>query len=142
MPYPIPEAGLVISYDYLWHYEWNAGTQEGRKTRPCVIVLATKRTDESIIVTLAPITHQQPKIAEFGIEIPTRVKQHLGLDQEKSWIILNEVNRFMWPGYDLRSIKRHKGQYDYGFIPRRLYDQITQRIVDIAQHGQHIISRD
>ena len=38
-----PEAGLVISYAYLWHTEHQAGQEEGRKDRPTVIVLAVER---------------------------------------------------------------------------------------------------
>jgi hypothetical protein len=40
MPLPAPQRGLVISYAYLWHHEHRAGLEEGRKDRPCVIVLA------------------------------------------------------------------------------------------------------
>jgi len=40
MPLPEPEPGLVISYSYLWHYERAAGVEEGRKDRPCVILVA------------------------------------------------------------------------------------------------------
>jgi hypothetical protein len=42
MAIPTPEAGLVISYAYLWHHEHLAGQEEGRKDRPTVIVLATR----------------------------------------------------------------------------------------------------
>jgi PadR family transcriptional regulator, regulatory protein PadR len=34
MSIPNPEAGLVISYAYLWHTEHQAGQEEGRKDRP------------------------------------------------------------------------------------------------------------
>jgi hypothetical protein len=37
---PTPEPGLVIPYAYLWRHEYNRGLEEGRKTRPSVIVLA------------------------------------------------------------------------------------------------------
>ena len=40
MPIPSPEPGLVISYAYLWHYEHQAGREEGQKDCPSVIVLA------------------------------------------------------------------------------------------------------
>jgi hypothetical protein len=36
-----------------------------------------------------------------AVEIPLRVKEHLRLDSERSWVILNEVNVFTWPGFDL-----------------------------------------
>lgn len=92
---------MVISYAYLWRYEHQAGKQEGRKHRPAVIVLAIEKQDETKIVTVAPITHGEPRDLSNCVEIPQRVKQQLGLDHKKSWVILSEVNQFAWPGYDL-----------------------------------------
>jgi hypothetical protein len=40
MAVPEPQLGLVISYSYLWHHEHREGNDEGRKNRPCGIVLA------------------------------------------------------------------------------------------------------
>jgi len=45
----------------------------------------------------------EPNVA---VEIPLRVKEHLGLDSECSWVIPEEVNVFTWPGFDLRPIKK------------------------------------
>jgi hypothetical protein len=50
MPLPVPAAGLVISYDYLWHDQHVAGAQEGRKTRPCAIVVATTDNEGDTLV--------------------------------------------------------------------------------------------
>src|ERR1700730_15738065 len=100
MPIPTPEPGLVISYAYLWHYEHEAGRQEGRKDRPSVIVLAVEREDDdTTIVTVLPITHSPPADPADAVEIPTAVKRHLGLDGHRSWIVVNEGNEFVWPGY-------------------------------------------
>jgi hypothetical protein len=61
MAIPTPEAGLVISYAYLWHHEQQSGQEEGRKDRPSVIVLAVEREDDdTIVVTVLPITHSAP----------------------------------------------------------------------------------
>ncbi|MBY0355553.1 MAG: hypothetical protein K2Q12_07460 [Rickettsiales bacterium] len=65
------------------------------------------------------------------MEIPPRVKQHLGLDDDRSWAILGEVNQFVWPGYDLRPIPHKQGEMTYGFLPPRLFDQIRSGILDI-----------
>ena len=59
------------------------------------------------------------------------MKQHLGLDDDRSWVILNEVNQFNWPGYDLRAIPGKQGEMAYGFLPPRLFDQIRSGILDI-----------
>jgi len=95
MSFPTPEAGLVISYSYLWRHEHDAGAEEGRKNRPCVIILAVEKKDGNTLVTVAPITHSEPKGKNLGLEIPPRVKQHIELDHEKSRVIISEVNQFV-----------------------------------------------
>ena len=131
MAIPNPEPGLVISYAYLWRREFEAGQEEGRKNRPCVIVLSVEKHDSGTHVTVAPITHSPPSSDTQCLEIPLRVKQHLGLDDDRSWVILDEVNQFVWPGYDLRPIPGKQGEMAYGFLPPRLFDQIRSFILDI-----------
>ena len=119
MATPRPEAGLVISYAYLWHHEHLAGHEEGRKNRPAVIVLATRQPGrECIEVTVLPVTHRRPDNPDWAIEIPLPVKRHLGLDDTRSWIVIAEGNDFLWPGYDIRKIPG-ADRYDYGFLPPR-----------------------
>ncbi len=131
MAIPNPEPGLVISYAYLWRREFEAGQEEGRKNRPCVIVLSVEKHDSGTHVTVAPITHSPPSSGTPYLEIPLRVKQHLGLDDDRSWVILDEVNQFVWPGYDLRPVPGKQGEMVYGFLPPRLFDQIRSGILDI-----------
>jgi hypothetical protein len=99
--FPEPEAGLVISYSYLWKEEADRGQVEGRKDRPCAIILTIDHPGSTAQglrqVAVAPITHSPPYDPHVAIEIPLRVKQHLGLDGERSWVILDEVNVFTWP---------------------------------------------
>jgi len=84
MPIPNPEAGLVVSYAYLWHGEYQVGQEEGRKDRPSVIVLAaTRQADGATTVTVLPITHSAPTDKDSAIEIPIAVKRHLGLDDAR-----------------------------------------------------------
>jgi hypothetical protein len=126
MPIPAPEPGLVISYAYLWHFEHEAGQDEGRKDRPSVIVLAVERqADEKTEVTVLPITHTPPADPAGAVEIPAAVKRHLGLDDARSWIIVSEGNEFDWPGYDLRKIGR-ADRYDYGFLPPRFFSRVLE----------------
>jgi hypothetical protein len=102
VPIPTPEPGLVISYAYLWHHERKAGREEGRKDRPSVIVLAVERpANDTTIVLVLPITHIAPADSAAAIEIPAAVKSYLGLDDERSWIVVAKGNEFDWPGYDL-----------------------------------------
>lgn len=136
MALPDPQLGLVISYSYLWHYESEKGQDEGRKDRPCVIILAAEQADDGMMVTVVPITHAPPANAAHAHELTPRVKQHLGLDDQASWVVLNEGNRFLWPGYDLKPIRGAKGKFDYGFLPPNLFNAIRERFVAIARAGQ------
>jgi hypothetical protein len=124
MPIPTPEPGLIISYAYLWDHEAQSGQEEGRKDRPCVIALAVERQqDGETLVTVLPVTHRPPEDAAAAVEIPRAVKQHLGLDDDRSWVVVSEGDQFVWPGYDLRKI-RNTDHYDYGFLPPRFFNQI------------------
>lgn len=61
---PEPEVGLVVSYSYLWREEKERGQIEGRKDRPCAIVLAVDQSRPAVgrkQVAVAPITHSQPR---------------------------------------------------------------------------------
>ena len=41
-------------------------------------------------------------ITKRRIELPQQTKTRLGLDDERSWVIVSEANDFAWPGPDLR----------------------------------------
>jgi hypothetical protein len=134
MDIPIPEAGLVISYAYLWHREHAAGRDEGRKDRPAVIVLAVEGDARGPVVTVVPITHAAPLVPEHAFEIPLAVKRHLGLDDARSWVVVSEGNEFLWPGYDLRKVPG-TDSYQYGFIPPRFFDRIITAFVACNRAG-------
>ena len=133
MSLPVPEPGLVIPYAYLWRHEQRKGLDEGRKVRPAVVVLTVQNAAGGAPrVTVAPITHTPPAPDGEAIELPLRVKQALGLDDDRSWIILDEVNQFGWPGYDIHPVPGRKSIFAYGFIPPRLYDSVIARILTLA----------
>ncbi|WP_375402143.1 type II toxin-antitoxin system PemK/MazF family toxin [uncultured Sphingomonas sp.] len=124
---------MVIPYAYLWRHEHRKGQEEGRKVRPCVIVLALQSPKGGAPrVTVAPITHTPPAKDREAIELPLRVKQALSLDGDRSWIVLDEVNQFAWPGYDIRPVPGSKDRFAYGFIPPKLYDIVIGRILELA----------
>ena len=50
------------------------------------------------------------------MEIPLATKARLGLDDARSWIVLNEANRFIWPGPTSGlSIRRVGAQFPAAF---------------------------
>jgi hypothetical protein len=81
---PVPRPGLVVNYSYLWHSEERLGEKEGKKNRPCSIVLMTSEESGKFIVLTAAITHVPPKNPDDAVEIPLTVKQQLGLDMDRS----------------------------------------------------------
>jgi hypothetical protein len=137
MPLPKPEPGLVIAYEYLWRDEHEAGRHQGSKVRPCAIVVAVEKRAGMTEVLVAPITHLEPMPPSEGIEIPLRVKQHLGLDHERSWIIVTDLNAFVWPGYDIRPVPNSaSGEFVYGFLPPKLHTAIVRRIAALSRTAQ------
>ncbi|HLJ97971.1 MAG TPA: type II toxin-antitoxin system PemK/MazF family toxin [Gemmataceae bacterium] len=134
MPLPDPYPGLVICYAHLWYDQHRLAQEEGSKDRPCVVVLSVTSEDGDTAVTVAPITRTPPKVAGDGVEIPTATGQRLGLDGERSWVIVTEVNRFHWPGPDLRQVHSSRpGTYEYGFLSPGLFRQVRAGIVAAAK---------
>ena len=137
MPLPSPEPGLVVSYAYLWRHEHNRGREEGVKARPCVVVLASRTSADRTVVTVAPITHRPPADPARAIVLPAVVKRHLRLDDAASWIVADEVNRFLWPGPDLRAVSRREpDRFAYGFLPEDVFDRLRQSIIALHRAGQ------
>jgi hypothetical protein len=129
MALPEPAPGLVICYSYLWHKEHRTGVEEGRKNRPCAVIIARKDETGDTSVLVVPITHSKPHAARNAVELPRKVRRRLGLDDEPSWIITDEVNRFIWPGYDLRPISRDKPeQFHYGFLPIEIFSELRRAV--------------
>ena len=143
MPIPPAEPGLVISYAFLWSHEHDHGDAEGRKRRPCAVVLAIRTEAGRVTATVAPITHSPPRDADAAVEIPPRVKDHLGLDAARSWIILDELNEFVWPGVDIYPVPGGRpGQFHYGFLPPLLYEKVRKAILALDSKRKRTIRRD
>ncbi len=54
----------------------------------------------------------------------------LGLDGRRHWLRLDELNRFIWPGYDLRPLHGRPGEYAYGMLPPGLFEQLRKGVLD------------
>lgn len=91
-----------------------------------MVVLAVEETAGKQRVTVAPITHTEPADPDEAVEIPLATKRRLGLDDARSWIVVSEVDRFVWPGPDLRPIA--PGTFDYGVLPPGLFRHLLQRM--------------
>jgi hypothetical protein len=127
--YPPPLPGLVIRYSFLWSHEAKAGASEGRKDRPCAIVVAVPRNQHGDIrVVVVPVTHTAPADPETSLALPQAVRTALGLDPDPSWVRLDELNVFSWPGYDLRVISG-TDRIDYGPLPKPLFERIRRGVL-------------
>lgn len=132
MAIPEPSPGLVVRYDYLWSREAAAGRMQG-KDRPACLVAASDSTAKPRFVVLLPITHSAPIGDTVGIEIPAKVRQAIGLDDEPSWVVISEYNVDEWPNAGLSPIPGNPDAYAYGFIPPGLFAVIRARLVELAR---------
>jgi hypothetical protein len=132
MAFPEPKPGLVVRYDYLWSREAAQGRDQG-KDRPTCLLAATDRLTRPRHVVLLPITHTPPDDDTVGIEIPTKVKQALGLDDAPSWVVVSEHNIDEWPNAGLSPLPGKPGVFSYGFIPPGLFQRIKASFLDLAR---------
>lgn len=124
-----PPPGTVLCYAYLWARQADAGRDEGEKDRPAALVLS-RMPDQGPCVVL-PITHTPPDRAADAIEIPRSERERLGLDGERSWIVLSEINVFNWPGPDLRPVpSRDPATVMYGRLSRGLFARLVAAVKD------------
>jgi hypothetical protein len=132
--FPEPYVGLVIRYSYLWKREFDAGREEGTKDRPCAIVMTLVDEDGDKEVLVLPVTHSPPGDPADAIEIPAATKSRLGLDGERSWIMITEANEFVWPGPDLRPVPgRDESTVAYGPLPPRFFTHVRDKFVERDQ---------
>jgi hypothetical protein len=131
MTLPEPRPGLVLRYAFLWSHEAAQGRSEASKDRPCAVIVAVRRTPDGDLRTLvAPITHEPPTDPTASVELPAPVCRALGLDEGRHWLRCDELNSFAWPGFDLRPVPGGGGRWDYGMLPRELFEAVRRRILD------------
>lgn len=123
-----PRLGEVIPYWYLWWREHERGEDSGRKLRPCVVIAAVGE-----VLAVLPVTHVEPDTERAAVEMPRRIKDYLGLDQHRSWVICDEQNEFHWPGFDLG--KTPTGQSAFGAVPDFFLQQLRERHREVRMRG-------
>ena len=127
-----PRPGWVPRYVYDWS---NAEAQGAAvKEQPAVIVLTVARQDGRVMVRVAPVTHRRPDDLSRAVEIPAAAKSRLGLDGQKSWIILDHANEFEWPGPDVRPVPgRDPATIYYGPLPPAFYAQVRRGLLALLR---------
>lgn len=96
-----------------------------------MVVLAKIERAGGTLIFVAPVTHSAPEQVTDAIEIPANVKKQLGLDRDRSWIVVNELNRFIWPGPDLRPVLG-RGTPFYDALPDWLFERVRQGVLDCS----------
>jgi hypothetical protein len=107
------------------------------KDRPCAIVLAIFDNAGRRRVRVLPITHVPPVTMEDAVEIPQATAKRLGLDYDRSWIVVSEANDFIWPGPDLRPKRSSDpSTVAYGFLPPKLFRVVRDRLIERLRAGR------
>lgn len=71
-----------------------------------------------------------PRADQDAIELPAAVKARLGLDAERSWIVVDGANIFGWPGPDLRFLPGKGPESSvYGFLPPAFFALVRERFL-------------
>lgn len=133
---------MVIRYAYLWRSEHLRGLEEGAKDRPCAVLLTVAEAPSGQTVVVLPVTHTKPRDLAHAVEIPAATKRRLGLDDQRSWIVVTEANRFTWPGPDLRPLRA--GDADsvvYGELPGDLFRKVRETWLACAEARRAMVPR-
>lgn len=89
--FPLP--GQVIEYHYLWKWQAERGETEGRKHRPCCIVLVVRNQAQNHVLFIAPITSKEPTPDRQAIVIPETEARRANLDRGlRLWVVVDELN--------------------------------------------------
>ena len=130
-----PRIGAVISYSYLRADEADLGRREGTKDRPAAIVMARADLGPAKVAYVLPITHVPPgpRDKDRKVEVPAHIKRRLGLDDHRSWIVVDELNVFVWPGFDLKPVPNSDPPTcEYGILPQSFFDMVKARMLASA----------
>jgi hypothetical protein len=57
--------------------------------------------------------------------------------------VVNQLNRFTWPGFDLRPVPGRKDNFIYGRLPKELFEEIRSLLRRLlAERKANLIDRD
>jgi len=88
-----PEEGDVWNYPYLWAWQGDRGETEGRKSRPCALVVSVAVTEDETRLFFLAITTQKPSADRRAIPIPETERHRANLATDRQlWIVLDEYN--------------------------------------------------
>ena len=75
------------------------------------------------------------------MQIPPNDQGPLGLTSERSSSITTELNRFIWPGPDIRALP--SGEYSLGYVPAKLFEAVIRHVrTPASKKQQQLFDRD
>jgi hypothetical protein len=116
--------------------------EDGEKTYPAAVVLARRDIGPTPIAYALGVSHTAPWAERRALRLPPKLKRHLGLDDEPSWIYTDEINIFAWPGPDLRpaeylsSLPSARGTCVIGALPVDWFRQVTGHLAESHRLGR------
>jgi hypothetical protein len=82
-----------------------------------------------------------PTADQVAIAMPSQTRKLTGLDEEKSWLVVSEVNRVAWSDPGITPVTSE--QWLYGHLPRGLAKQARDKIVSLSRQKLfHSVNRD
>lgn len=95
MGYDDIQSGSLIDYQFDWHQESLRGEIEGRKSRPCAVVLRLRNS-----FVIMPVTTKRPNVNTLAISFPEIEAERLHLERGiERWVIIEEINIDEIPSY-------------------------------------------
>ena len=101
-----------------------------------MVVVAIEKRAHGTQLLVVPVTTRPPRQGDAAVEMPERVRRHLGLGDNRCWIVADEYNVFTWPGPDIRPVRHGKDiSPRYGAIPGKLFEQVRSLMLRVANAG-------
>ena len=137
MAVEIPEPGQVFEYYYLWHWQEKRGETDGRKSRPCCVVVVATNTKGQHVLFIAPITSKAPRKGRIGVPIPETEARRARLDTIMPlWIMVDELNVDILEASYVLENRTPLGQFSAAFT-----NMVIRRADEVRQARKISLSR-
>lgn len=132
-------SGLIISYPYLWRWQYDEGRENPEKDRPVCLAIALPDPTGSIthLVILA-ISGSPPRDGQEALEIPALELRRAGLSMfKRGWLTISEYN------YDIaeRSFHFDPNQEPRGKFSPHFMNQVRRAIRPLFLHKHGRVDR-
>ena len=136
---PEPPVGFLIAYEYLWESQAEE-REDGVKSYPSIVVFRNVLPDGVTIAYVAGISHMPPGPNDRAVEVPLKLKTHLGLDDQRAWVYTDQLNAFIWPGPDVRDAHRlsrlSEDSCVIGRLPDDWFETVKAHILESNRLGR------